>query len=112
MTDLLAHDVKRIVQRELWFEEFELGAVYEHCPDRTATEDDNVLFSTQTVNTRAPQLDAAYSESTPVASLGFSRSVSRSRCSRAAPSTPRLASQTSRNRSASRGKNRRPRTHG
>ena len=55
---------KRIVQRGLWFEEFELGAVYEHRPGRTVTEADNVLFTTQTMNTQALHLDAAYSENT------------------------------------------------
>ncbi|MFE5705867.1 dehydratase [Rhodococcus sp. ACS1] len=55
---------RRIVQRGLWFEEFELGAVYEHRPGRTVTEADNVLFTTQTMNTQALHLDAAYSEGT------------------------------------------------
>src|SRR6476620_6842153 len=55
---------KRIRQRGLWFEEFELGAVYEHRPGRTVTEADNVLFTTQTMNTQALHLDAAYSEGT------------------------------------------------
>jgi hypothetical protein len=36
----------RIRQRGLWFEEFEIGAVYEHRPGRTVTETDNVLFTT------------------------------------------------------------------
>lgn len=55
---------KRIEQRGLWFEEFELGAVYEHRPGRTITEADNVLFTTQTMNTQALHLDAAYSAGT------------------------------------------------
>lgn len=55
---------KRIVQRGLWFEEFELGAVYEHRPGRTVTEADNVLFTTLTMNTQALHLDAAYSAGT------------------------------------------------
>jgi acyl dehydratase len=54
----------RIVQRGLWFEEMELGAVYEHRPGRTLTEADNVLFTTVTMNTQALHLDAAYSEQT------------------------------------------------
>ncbi|MEV0945805.1 MaoC family dehydratase [Rhodococcus sp. NPDC049939] len=57
-------DAKRIVQRGLWFEEFELGAIYEHRPGRTITEADNVLFTTQTMNTQALHLDAAYSANT------------------------------------------------
>ena len=56
---------KRIVQRGLWFEEFEIGAVYEHRPGRTVTEADNVLFTTLTMNTQALHLDAAFSEQTP-----------------------------------------------
>ncbi|MCJ0903993.1 MaoC family dehydratase [Rhodococcus sp. ARC_M6] len=54
----------RIIQRGLWFEEFELGAIYEHRPGRTVTEADNVLFTTLTMNTQALHLDAAYSEGT------------------------------------------------
>ncbi|MGA9870448.1 MAG: MaoC family dehydratase [Rhodococcus sp. (in: high G+C Gram-positive bacteria)] len=54
----------RIRQRGLWFEEMELDAVYEHRPGRTVTEADNTLFTTQTMNTQALHLDAAYSAST------------------------------------------------
>ncbi len=57
-------NAKRVVQRGLWFEEFELGAVYEHRPGRTVTEADNVLFTTLTMNTQALHLDAAYSAGT------------------------------------------------
>lgn len=49
---------KRIRQRGLWFEEFEIGAVYEHRPGRTLTEADNVLFTTLTMNTQPLHLDA------------------------------------------------------
>ncbi|KZF13239.1 dehydratase [Rhodococcus sp. EPR-157] len=55
---------KRIRQQGLWFEEMELGTVYEHRPGRTITEADNTLFTTQTMNTQALHLDAAYSETT------------------------------------------------
>lgn len=55
---------KRIRQRGLWFEEMEPGTVYEHRPGRTITEADNTLFTTQTMNTQALHLDAAYSETT------------------------------------------------
>ncbi|MDJ0394179.1 MaoC family dehydratase [Rhodococcus sp. G-MC3] len=55
---------KRIRQRGLWFEEMEPGVVYEHRPGRTITEADNTLFTTQTMNTQALHLDAAYSETT------------------------------------------------
>ncbi|MFI6431142.1 MaoC family dehydratase [Rhodococcus oryzae] len=56
---------KRIVQRGLWFEEFETDVVYEHRPGRTVTEADNVLFTTLTMNTQALHLDAAFSEQLP-----------------------------------------------
>lgn len=52
-----------IVQRGLYFEEFEVGARYLHRPGRTATEADNVLFTTLTMNTQALHLDAAYADS-------------------------------------------------
>lgn len=55
---------KRITQRGLWFEEFEVGTVYEHRPGRTVTEADNVLFTTLTMNTQPLHLDAAASEQT------------------------------------------------
>ncbi|MFT7022753.1 MAG: acyl dehydratase [Rhodococcus sp. (in: high G+C Gram-positive bacteria)] len=48
----------------MWFEEMEVGAVYEHRPGRTVTEADNTLFTTQTMNTQALHLDAAYSSTT------------------------------------------------
>jgi len=54
----------RVTQRGLWFEEFEVGTVYEHRPGRTVTEADNVAFTTMTMNTQALHLDAAYSEGT------------------------------------------------
>jgi len=67
MNDRVAHEgaVRRILQRGLWFEEFEVGAVYEHRPGRTVTEADNVLFTTLTMNTQPLHLDAAESEQLP-----------------------------------------------
>ena len=56
--------VKRIEQRGLYFEEFELDAIYEHRPGRTVTEADNVFFTTLTMNTQSLHLDAAWSEGT------------------------------------------------
>jgi acyl dehydratase len=58
-------DSREIVQRGLYFEEFEVGALYHHRPGRTATEADNVLFSALTMNTQALHLDAAYSATQP-----------------------------------------------
>lgn len=57
--------VSEIVQRGLYVEELEVGARYLHRPGRTATEADNVLFSSITMNTQALHLDAAYSADQP-----------------------------------------------
>lgn len=51
-----------IIQRGLYYEEFEIGARYLHRPGRTATEADNVLFTTLTMNTQALHLDAAFAD--------------------------------------------------
>ena len=64
MTDQPAPD-QVVVQRGLWFDEFELGVRYLHRPGRTITEADNVLFTTLTMNTQALHLDAAFSETQP-----------------------------------------------
>ena len=58
MTDQAIDETRRIVQRGLWFEEFEVGALYEHRPGRTLTEADNVFFTTLTMNTQPLHLDA------------------------------------------------------
>ena len=58
-------DRRVVVQRGLWFEEFEVGTIYEHRPGRTLTEADNVLFTTLTMNTQALHLDAAWSATQP-----------------------------------------------
>ncbi|QNK81491.1 MaoC family dehydratase [Nakamurella sp. PAMC28650] len=55
---------RRIVQRGLYFEEFDLDALYVHSPGRTVTETDNVLFTTLTMNTQSLHLDAQWAEST------------------------------------------------
>ncbi|WP_104127270.1 MaoC family dehydratase [Cryobacterium sp. Y57] len=52
-------------QRGLYFEEFDLDALYQHRPGRTVTEADNVLFTTMTMNTQALHLDAAWSATQP-----------------------------------------------
>lgn len=44
----------------LWFEELTPGLVVEHAVRRTATEADNVLFTTMSMNPAAPHLDAEY----------------------------------------------------
>ncbi|RJO76455.1 MaoC family dehydratase [Nocardia panacis] len=57
--------MRRVVQRGLWFEEFETDVVYEHRPGRTITEADNVLFTTLTMNTQPLHLDAAFADAQP-----------------------------------------------
>ncbi len=56
---------RRVEQRGLYFEEFDLDAVYLHRPGRTVTEADNVFFTTLTMNTQSLHLDAAWSETQP-----------------------------------------------
>ena len=56
---------KSVVQRGLWFEEFEIGTTYLHRPGRTVTEADNVLFTTLTMNTQSLHLDAAWAAEQP-----------------------------------------------
>lgn len=58
-------EVTDIVQRGLYFDEFTVGATYAHRPGRTATEADNVVFTTLTMNAQALHLDAAYAASQP-----------------------------------------------
>ncbi|WP_213571484.1 MaoC family dehydratase [Rhodococcus sp. USK13] len=53
---------REIVQRGLWFEEFDTDVVYRHRPGRTMTEADNVLFTTLTMNPQALHLDAEFSD--------------------------------------------------
>lgn len=55
-------DGRRFVQRGLYADEMQIGAVYAHRPGRTVTEADNTLFSTMTMNPQALHLDAAFSE--------------------------------------------------
>ena len=56
---------REVLQRGLWFEEFEPGTRYLHRPGRTVTEADNVLFTTLTMNTQSLHLDAAWAETQP-----------------------------------------------
>nr|WP_127475257.1 MaoC family dehydratase [Microbacterium sulfonylureivorans] len=58
-------EAREIVQRGLYFDELEVGARYAHRPGRTATEADNVLFSSLTMNTQALHLDAAFAGGQP-----------------------------------------------
>jgi acyl dehydratase len=65
MDDAAADTTRRIEQRGLWFEEFEVGAVYLHRPGRTITEADNILFSNITGNGQALHVDSHFSASQP-----------------------------------------------
>jgi acyl dehydratase len=56
---------REIVQRGLWFEEFETGVVWKHRPGRTVTEADTVVFTTLTMNPQSLHLDAAWSAEQP-----------------------------------------------
>ena len=48
----------------LYFEEFEIGLVFEHDLTRTVTEMDNVLFTALTHNAQPLHLDAEFSKDT------------------------------------------------
>jgi acyl dehydratase len=55
---------RRIIQRGLYFEEFEEHVVYVHSPGRTVSEADNILFSTLTMNAQSLHLDAEWAKRT------------------------------------------------
>lgn len=48
----------------LYFEEFEVGRVFEHAWTRTVTEMDNVLFSSLTMNVQPLHIDAEFASKT------------------------------------------------
>jgi acyl dehydratase len=50
--------------RGLYFEEFEIGKVYQHAFRRTVTEMDNVLFTSLTMNVQPLHLDAEFAKAT------------------------------------------------
>lgn len=60
-----SENTREVVQRGLWFEEYEVGARYLHRPGRTVTETDDVLFTTLTMNTQPLHLDAHWSSQQP-----------------------------------------------
>ena len=47
-----------------FFEDFEIGHIYEHRPGRTITDADNVWFTLLTMNTHPAHFDYAFSEKT------------------------------------------------
>lgn len=50
--------------RGLYFEEFEVGAIYKHTLRRTVTEADNMLFSNMTLNPQPLHIDFEFCKST------------------------------------------------
>jgi acyl dehydratase len=60
MTDQETPEPRTVEQRGLWFEEFEVGTRYLHRPGRTATEADNTIFTTLTMNAQGLHLDEAW----------------------------------------------------
>lgn len=56
---------REILQRGLYYEEFEIGTRYLHRPGRTITEADNTFFTTATMNSQSLHLDAAWSATQP-----------------------------------------------
>ena len=48
----------------LWFEQFEVGQVFEHAIRRTVTEADNIWFCSATCNPAAIHIDAEYCKGT------------------------------------------------
>ncbi|WP_027019388.1 MaoC family dehydratase [Corynebacterium sputi] len=65
MTQDSLPDAPVITQRGLWFEEYTEGVRYLHCPGRTVTETDNVMFTTLTMNTQPLHLDAHWASQQP-----------------------------------------------
>lgn len=57
--------VREVIQRGLYYEEFEVGAHYIHRPGRTISEADNIFFTTMTMNSQSLHLDAAWSATQP-----------------------------------------------
>lgn len=56
---------REILQRGLYYEEFEVGTRYLHRPGRTISEADNIGFTTMTMNSQSLHLDAAWSATQP-----------------------------------------------
>tara|TARA_R110002096_G_scaffold78578_5_gene184913 strand:- start:268 stop:786 length:519 start_codon:yes stop_codon:yes gene_type:complete len=62
-----------------YFEDFEIGAIYEHRPGRTITEADNVWFTLLTMNTHPLHFDKEYAKHSefgqPLVNSAFTLSV-------------------------------------
>ena len=50
----------------LYYEDFEVGDIYEHWPGRTVTETDNIWFTNLTMNTHPAHFDLNYASHTEV----------------------------------------------
>lgn len=57
-----------------YFEDFEIGAVFEHATRRTITETDNLLFTVMTMNTQPMHLDEEFAK-TSVAGTRICNSI-------------------------------------
>ncbi len=64
-SETVRKDERVVIQRGLYYEEFEVGTRYLHRPGRTITEADNVIFTTMTMNSQSLHLDAAWSATQP-----------------------------------------------
>ena len=64
-SDRESQEPRVVMQRGLYFDELQIGTVYQHRPGRTMKEADNVLYTTMTMNTQALHLDAAWSAQQP-----------------------------------------------
>jgi acyl dehydratase len=62
-----------------YFEDFEVGAIYEHFPGRTITEADNIHFSLMTMNLHPLHCDRAFAEKSefgqPLVNSAFSLAI-------------------------------------
>lgn len=56
---------REVIQRGLYYEEFDVGTKYLHRPGRTISESDNIVFTTMTMNSQSLHLDAAWSATQP-----------------------------------------------
>ena len=77
MKEIAPHRYRETLGR--YFEEFEVGDVYEHRPGRTITEADNSWFTLLTMNTHPLHFDAEYAKHSefgqPLVNSAFTLSV-------------------------------------
>ena len=63
-----------------YFEDFEVGDVYEHWPGRTVSEADNIWFTNLTMNTHPIHFDANYASKSEFRKQFFSCVASSNSC--------------------------------